>query len=49
MTLALLSSINGRSESRCYAKGVKGGTGDAKLSPEEAQAITLALGRETAS
>ena len=45
----VITSINGRSESRCYAKGVKGGNGDAKLSPEETQAITLALGRATAS
>jgi hypothetical protein len=45
----VITSINGRSESRCYAKGVKGGSGDAKLSPEETQAITLALGRESAS
>jgi hypothetical protein len=43
----VITSINGRTESRCYAKGVKGGGGDAKLSPEETQAITLALGRAT--
>jgi hypothetical protein len=41
----VITSINGRTESRCYAKGIKGGGGDAKLSPEETQAITLALGR----
>jgi hypothetical protein len=41
----VITSINGRSESRCYAKGIKAGSGDAKLSPEETQAITLALGR----
>jgi hypothetical protein len=41
----VITSINGRTESRCYAKGIKGGSGDAKLSPEESQAITLALGR----
>jgi hypothetical protein len=41
----VITSINGRSESRCYAKGIKAGKGDATLSPEESQAITLALGR----
>jgi hypothetical protein len=41
----VITSINGRTESRCYAKGIKAGAGDAKLSPEETQAITLALGR----
>jgi hypothetical protein len=41
----VITSINGRTESRCYAKGIKAGKGDATLSPEESQAITLALGR----
>lgn len=40
----VVSTINGRSDSRTYAKGVKGGDGDG-LSPEERQAIGYALGR----
>lgn len=43
----VITSINGRTEARCYAKGIKRGAGDTPLSPEETQAITLALGRET--
>ena len=39
----VLSSIHGRSEARTYAKGVKGGASDQSLSPEELQAIDLAL------
>lgn len=38
----VLTSINGRSETRTYAKGVKGGTSDQSLSPEETQAIGYA-------
>jgi Protein of unknown function (DUF4446) len=38
----VISSINGRTETRTYAKGVKGGTSDAILSPEEEQAIAYA-------
>lgn len=38
----VLSSINGRTETRTYAKGVKGGASDAVLTPEEEQAITYA-------
>jgi hypothetical protein len=41
----VITSINGRTESRAYAKGVKDGNSDQTLSPEEAQAIALALGR----
>jgi hypothetical protein len=41
----VITSINGRTESRCYAKGIKAGSGDAKLSPEETEAISRALGR----
>jgi Protein of unknown function (DUF4446) len=40
----VITSINGRSESRAYAKGVKQGQSDQSLSPEEADAIKLALG-----
>ena len=35
----VLTSINGRSETRTYAKGVSGGTSDQTLSPEETEAI----------
>ncbi len=38
----VLTSINARSETRTYAKGVKGGASDHSLSPEEQQAITYA-------
>ncbi len=38
----VLTSINGRSETRTYAKGVKGGESDHSLSPEEEQAIGYA-------
>lgn len=39
----VISSINGRSETRTYAKGVKGGTSEAPLSPEEEQAVGWAM------
>jgi hypothetical protein len=35
----VLSSINGRAETRTYAKPVVGGKGGQELSPEEAQAV----------
>jgi len=38
----VISSINGRTETRTYAKGVKTGASDAELSPEEVQAIGFA-------
>ena len=38
----VLTSINGRSETRTYAKGVKAGESDHSLSPEELQAIGYA-------
>lgn len=38
----VLTSINGRSETRTYAKGVKGGNSEHQLSPEEEQAISFA-------
>ena len=38
----ILTSINGRSETRTYAKGVKAGASDHSLSPEELQAIQYA-------
>jgi hypothetical protein len=39
----VLTAIHGRSETRSYAKGVKAGTSDQQLSPEERQAISFAL------
>jgi hypothetical protein len=39
----VLTSINGRSEARTYAKGVKDGRSDHEMSPEEAQAVGYAL------
>ena len=41
----VLTSINGRSETRTYAKGVKAGKSEHTLSPEESQAIGFARGR----
>jgi hypothetical protein len=38
----VISSINGRTETRTYAKGVKGGASEADLSPEEVQVIGYA-------
>jgi hypothetical protein len=38
----VLSSINGRAETRTYAKSVVGGQGTQELSPEEEEAIRLA-------
>jgi hypothetical protein len=38
----VISSINGRTETRTYAKGVKAGGSEAELSPEEEQAIGFA-------
>ncbi len=39
----VLTSIHGRAETRSYMKGIKAGSGDAPLSPEEEQAIAYAL------
>jgi hypothetical protein len=39
----VLTSIHGRSETRSYIKGVKQGTSEATLSPEEQQAVSFAL------
>jgi hypothetical protein len=38
----VITAIHGRAETRSYAKGVKGGTSDQQLSPEERQAIAFA-------
>jgi hypothetical protein len=35
----VLTSINSRTETRTYAKGVQGGTSSSELSPEEQEAI----------
>ena len=40
----VITSINGRSETRTYAKGVKSGASEHTLSPEELQAIGYATG-----
>ena len=45
----VLSSINSRTETRTYAKGVSGGGSEHDLSPEEAQAISHATRRRTRS
>jgi hypothetical protein len=39
----VLTSINGRTETRTYAKGVKAGTSEASLSPEEEQVVGWAM------
>jgi hypothetical protein len=39
----VLTAIHGRSETRSYIKGVKGGSSEASLSPEEQQAVSYAL------
>jgi hypothetical protein len=39
----VLTAIHGRAETRSYIKGVKGGTTEASLSPEEQQAVTYAM------
>ncbi len=41
----VVTSINGRTESRAYAKGIKNGRSEQSLSPEEAQAVSSAAGR----
>lgn len=45
----VLTTINGRTETRSYAKGVRAGGSDHALSPEERQAIEAALPRRTRS
>jgi len=39
----VLTSINGRTETRTYAKGIAAGRGEQKLSPEEQEAISAAM------
>jgi hypothetical protein len=44
----VVSAINGRTETRCYAKSISGGTSDHSLSTEEAAAVDTAMsGRRT--
>jgi hypothetical protein len=38
----VVTSINGRTETRTYAKGIKAGSSDHSLSPEEQQAVAFA-------
>ncbi len=45
----VLTSINGRTETRTYSKGIKGGGSDAPLSPEEEQVIGYAMRRAAAT
>jgi hypothetical protein len=45
----VISAINGRSETRSYAKAVSGGQSDHSLSAEEAEAIDAAMSGRTAS
>jgi hypothetical protein len=41
----VISTINGRTEARTYAKAVAGGTSEHHLSPEEEEAIEIAVRR----
>jgi hypothetical protein len=45
----VLSSIHHRDQARLYAKQVRNGRGELELSPEEQDAIRLALGQDGAS
>jgi hypothetical protein len=45
----VLSSIHHRDQARMYAKEVHNGQSELELSPEEAEALRLALARETAA
>lgn len=44
----VITAINGRTETRSYAKGVKSGRSDHELSPEEQQVLSVALRGEQA-
>jgi hypothetical protein len=39
----VLSTICGRSDTRCYAKSIRRGAAESRLSPEEQQVVTAAL------
>lgn len=43
-TGVILSSIHHRDQARMYAKGVREGVGELELSPEEAEALRVAMG-----
>jgi hypothetical protein len=43
-TGVVLSSIHHRDQARMYAKGVREGVGELELSPEEAEALRVAMG-----
>lgn len=43
----VLTSIHARSETRLYIKGVRAGASDNQLSPEERQAVDVALGQKS--
>lgn len=43
-TGVVLSSIHHRDQARLYAKGVRAGVGELELSPEEAEAVRVAIG-----
>jgi hypothetical protein len=45
----VLSSIHHRDQARLYAKEVHNGQSELELSPEEAEALRLALAREAAA
>lgn len=40
----ILTSIHGRAETRTYLKGIKGGSSEVGLSPEELEAVKIAKG-----
>jgi len=42
----VLTSIHARTETRLYIKGVRAGDSDNQLSPEERQAVDVAMGQE---
>lgn len=48
-TGVVLTAINGRSDTRVYAKAVVNGTSESTLSPEEEQAIALSRSRHQAA
>jgi len=45
----VLTAINGRTETRAYAKGIKAGRSEQSLSPEEEQVIAFAIRGDAAS
>ena len=45
----VITSINGRADTRCYAKPVSRGASEHNLSDEESEAIQLALGQSVAA